>query len=74
MKTRVRDVGDVRILDLEGKITIGLAMSSFASRSKTRSPEEAPPPFEPRRREPHRLLGIGEMVGCFTTLARKAAR
>jgi anti-sigma B factor antagonist len=75
MKTRVRDVGDVRILDLEGKITIGAGDVELRKQI-----EDAV-----AGGKLHLLLnlggvshidssGIGEMVGCFTTLARKGGK
>ena len=75
MKTRVRDVGDVRVLDLEGKITIGAGDVELRKQI-----EDAV-----AGGKLHLLLnlagvshidssGIGEMVGCFTTLARKGGK
>ncbi len=75
MKSQVRDVGGVRVMDLEGKITIGagdvqlrkLVEDSLGSGKN------------------HILLnlkgvshidssGIGEMVGCFTTVMRRGGQ
>ena len=72
MKSKIRDVGDVRILDLEGKITIGggdVELRQLVEQS-----------LETGK---HKILlnlaavshvdssGIGEMVGCYTTVARR---
>jgi anti-sigma B factor antagonist len=72
MKSKIRDVGDVRILDLEGKITIGggdVELRQLVEQS-----------LETGK---HKVLlnlaavshvdssGIGEMVGCYTTVARR---
>jgi anti-sigma B factor antagonist len=75
MKTRIRDVGSVRVLDLEGKITIGSGDVELR-----KSIEDAV-----AAGHNHILLnlkavthidssGIGEMVGCFTTMARKGGK
>ncbi len=75
MKTRIRDVGDVRVLDLEGKITIGAGDVELRKQV-----EDAV-----NSGKTHVLLnlagvshidssGIGEMVGCFTTLTRKGGK
>jgi anti-sigma B factor antagonist len=75
MKSKVRDVGDVRVLDLEGKITIGAG--DIELRQNIEDSVAAG--------RKHILLnlkgvshidssGIGEMVGCFTTVARKGGK
>ena len=75
MKTKIRDVGGVRVLDLEGKITIGSGDVELR-----KSIEDAV-----ATGHNHILLnlkgvthidssGIGEMVGCFTTMARKGGK
>jgi len=75
MKTKIRDVGDVRVLDLEGKITIGAG--DVELRKQVEDAVTAG--------KVHLLLnlaavshidssGIGEMVGCFTTLTRKGGK
>ncbi len=75
MKTRIRDVGGVRVLDLEGKITIGAG--DVELRKQVEDAVAAG--------KVHLLLnlagvshidssGIGEMVGCFTTLTRKGGK
>jgi anti-sigma B factor antagonist len=75
MKTRIRDVGGVRVLDLEGKITIGSGDVELR-----KSIEDAVATGH------NNILlnlqavthidssGIGEMVGCFTTMARKGGK
>ncbi|HVN76595.1 MAG TPA: STAS domain-containing protein [Thermoanaerobaculaceae bacterium] len=75
MKARIRDVGDVRVLDLEGKITIGTGDVELRKQIEDAVASG----------KLHLLLnlagvshidssGIGEMVGCFTTLARKGGK
>ncbi|MBZ5587200.1 MAG: STAS domain-containing protein [Acidobacteriia bacterium] len=75
MKIKVRDTGGVRIMDLEGKITIG--SGDVELRKQVEDAIGAG--------RLHLLLnlggvshidssGIGEMVGCFTTLARKGGK
>ena len=75
MKIKVRDAGSVRILDIEGKITIGAG--DVELRKQVEDSIGAG--------RLHLLLnlggvshidssGIGEMVGCFTTLARKGGK
>jgi len=75
MKTKIRDVGNVRVLDLEGKITIGAG--DVELRKQVEDAVTAG--------KVHLLLnlagvshidssGIGEMVGCFTTLTRKGGK
>ncbi len=75
MKSKVRDVGEVRILDLEGKITIGsgdvelrkhIEDSVAAGRKNILLNLKAVSHID--------SSGIGEMVGCFTTLARKGGK
>lgn len=72
MKSTVRDVGGVRVLDLEGKITIGsgdVQLRGLVEESLGAGKN-------------HILLnlkgishidssGIGEMVGCYTTVTRR---
>jgi anti-sigma B factor antagonist len=72
MKSQVRDVGGVRVMDLEGKITIGsgdVQLRQLVDESLNAGK--------------HNILlnlkgvshidssGIGEMVGCFTTVTRR---
>ena len=75
MKSKVRDVGDVRVLDLEGKITIGagdielrqnIDDSVAAGRKNILLNLKGVSHID--------SSGIGEMVGCFTTVARKGGR
>jgi len=72
MKSAVREVADVRILDLEGKITIGsgdvqlrqlVEESLQAGRAKILLNLKGVTHID--------SSGIGEMVGCFTTVARR---
>lgn len=72
MKSLIRDVGNVRVMDLEGKITIGagdVQLRQLVEDSLNAGKN-------------HILLnlkgishidssGIGEMVGCFTTVTRR---
>jgi anti-sigma B factor antagonist len=75
MKSKVRDVGDVRVLDLEGKITIGagdielrqnIDDSVAAGRKNILLNLKGVSHID--------SSGIGEMVGCFTTVARKGGK
>lgn len=75
MKTKARDVGDVRVLDLEGKITIGAGDVELRQRIE----ESVGAGFS-------KILlnfggvthidssGIGELVGCYTTLSRRGGK
>jgi anti-sigma B factor antagonist len=75
MKSKIRDVGDVRVLDLEGKITIGTGDVELRQRVE-----------ESINAGRNNVLinlagvshidssGIGEMVGCFTTVTRKGGK
>jgi anti-sigma B factor antagonist len=75
MKTKVRDVGGVRVLDLEGKITIGSGDVELR-----KSVEDAVAAGH------NNILlnlqgvthidssGIGEMVGVYTTMTRKGGK
>jgi anti-sigma B factor antagonist len=75
MKTRVRDVSGVRILDCEGKITIGSGDVELRQQ------------IEEAINAGHLNLlvnlkgvthidssGIGELVGCYTTITRKGGK
>jgi anti-sigma B factor antagonist len=75
MKTKIRDVGDVRILDLDGKITIGTG--DVELRKQIEDSVEAG--------RASILLnfagvthidssGIGELVGCYTTMTRRGGK
>jgi anti-sigma B factor antagonist len=75
MKSKVRDVGGVRVLDLEGKITIGSGDVELR-----KSVEDAVAAGH------NNILlnlqgvthidssGIGEMVGVYTTMTRKGGK
>ncbi len=72
MKSAIREVQDVRVLDLEGKITIGsgdvqlrqLVEESLQSgRTKILLNLKGVTHID--------SSGIGEMVGCYTTVARR---
>jgi anti-sigma B factor antagonist len=72
MKSSVRDVGDVRVIGLEGKVTIGagdiqlrglIDQAIAAGRSKVLLDLAEVTHVD--------SSGIGEMVGCFTTLTRR---
>lgn len=75
MKTKIRDIGVVRILDLEGKITIG----SGDVELRRQIEDSVAGGFN------NILLnfgavthidssGIGELVGCYTTLSRRGGK
>jgi anti-sigma B factor antagonist len=72
MKTKVRDVGAVRIFDIDGKITIGsgdvelrqnIEDSLAAGRAKLLLNLKGVSHID--------STGIGEMVGCLITVKRK---
>jgi anti-sigma B factor antagonist len=72
MKSKIRDVSGVRILDLEGKITIGggdvelrqlVEQSLETGNNKVLLNLSAVSHVD--------SSGIGEMVGCYTTVARR---
>jgi anti-sigma B factor antagonist len=75
MKTKVRDVGAVRVLDLEGKITIGSGDVELR-----KSVEDAVAAGHNNillnlRGVTHiDSSGIGEMVGVYTTMTRKGGK
>jgi anti-sigma B factor antagonist len=75
MKTKIRDVGDVRILDLDGKITIGTGDVELRKQ------------IEDSVASGHSNIllnfagvshidssGIGELVGCYTTMTRRGGK
>ncbi len=75
MKSNVREAGGVRILDLEGKITIGsgdvqlrqlVEESIAAGRSRILLNLRGVTHID--------SSGIGEMVGCFTTVTRRGGK
>jgi anti-sigma B factor antagonist len=72
MKTKVRDIGTVRIFDIDGKITIGsgdvelrqnIEDSLTAGRAKLLLNLKGVSHID--------STGIGEMVGCLITVKRK---
>jgi anti-sigma B factor antagonist len=72
MKSQVRDVGAVRVLDLEGKITIGsgdVQLRQLVEESLTAGKSSI---LLNLKGVSHiDSSGIGEMVGCFTTVTRR---
>jgi anti-sigma B factor antagonist len=75
MKTKVRDVGNVRVLDLEGKITIGSGDVELRQHIEDAIAAGHPNILLNLKGITHiDSSGIGEMVGCFTTVARKGGR
>jgi anti-sigma B factor antagonist len=75
MKTKIRDVGEVRILDLDGKITIGTGDVELRKQ------------IEDSVAAGHNNIllnfagithidssGIGELVGCYTTMTRRGGK
>lgn len=75
MKATIRTAGDVRIVDLEGKITIGggdvqlrqlIEESLDAGQLKLLLNLKAVSHID--------SAGIGEMVGCYTTVTRRGGR
>lgn len=75
MRTKIRDVSGVRILDLEGKITIGSGDVELRNQIE----ESVHAGFN------NILLnfkgvshidssGIGELVGCYTTISRRGGK
>jgi anti-sigma B factor antagonist len=72
MKSTVRDVGQVRILDLEGKITIGsgdIQLRKLVDDALTAGKNNL---LVNLKHVSHvDSSGIGEMVGCYTTVARR---
>lgn len=75
MKSVVRDVGEVRVLDLEGKITIGtgdLQLRQLIEESLTAGKNKI---LINLKGVTHiDSSGIGEMVGCYTTVARRGGK
>jgi anti-sigma B factor antagonist len=72
MKTKVRDIGAVRVFDIDGKITIGsgdvelrqnIEESLTAGRAKLLLNLKGVSHID--------STGIGEMVGCLITVKRK---
>lgn len=72
MKSKVRDLGNVRIFDLEGKITIGggdIELRQLIEQSLEQDKKNIVLNLEKVSHVDS--SGIGEMVGCFTTVARR---
>lgn len=75
MKSKVRDVGDVRVLDLEGKITIGAGDIELRQNIEDSVTAGRKNILLNLKGVSHiDSSGIGEMVGCFTTVARKGGK
>lgn len=72
MKSAVRDVADVRVLDLEGKITIGSGDVQLRQLVEESLQNGRTKILLNLKGVTHiDSSGIGEMVGCFTTVARR---
>lgn len=72
MKSAIRDVGDVRIIGLEGKITIGAGDVQMRSLVESALADGKSKILLDLKGVSHiDSSGIGEMVGCFTTVARR---
>jgi anti-sigma B factor antagonist len=75
MKTKVRDVSGVRVLDLEGKITIGSGDVELRQNIEDAIAAGRTNILLNLHGVTHiDSSGIGEMVGCFTTVARKGGK
>ena len=75
MKSKVRDVGTVRVLDLEGKITIGAGDIELRQNIEDSVAAGRKNILLNLKGVSHiDSSGIGEMVGCFTTVARKGGK
>jgi anti-sigma B factor antagonist len=75
MKTKVRDVSGVRVLDLEGKITIGSGDVELRQNIEDAIAAGRTSILLNLHGVTHiDSSGIGEMVGCFTTVARKGGK
>jgi len=72
MKSIVRDVGDVRVVALEGRITIGAGDVQLRSLVETALTEGRSKVLLDLKAVTHMdSSGIGEMVGCYTSLTRR---
>ena len=72
MKSTVRDVGNVRVLDLEGKITIGAGDVQLRQLVEECLAEGKTNILLNLKGVSHiDSSGIGEMVGCYTTVSRR---
>jgi anti-sigma B factor antagonist len=75
MKTRIRDVNNVRILDLEGKITIGSGDIELRQRIEDSVAAGTNNILLNFAGVTHiDSSGIGELVGCYTTMARRGGK
>ncbi|NWF99535.1 MAG: STAS domain-containing protein [Thermoanaerobaculaceae bacterium] len=72
MKSTVRDVGNVRVIALEGKITIGAGDVQMRSLVESALADGRTKILLDLKGVSHiDSSGIGEMVGCYTTVARR---
>ncbi|MFH1176621.1 MAG: STAS domain-containing protein [Acidobacteriota bacterium] len=72
MKSTIRDVGSVRVIDLEGKITIGAGDVQLRQLVEESLAGGKGNVLLNLRHISHiDSSGIGEMVGCFTTVTRR---
>jgi anti-sigma B factor antagonist len=72
MKSLIRDVGNVRVMDLEGKITIGsgdVQLRQLVEDSLNGGKNNIL--LNLKGISHIDSSGIGEMVGCFTTVTRR---
>ena len=75
MKSTIRSVGDVRVIDLEGKITIGGGDVQLRQLIEESINEGHVKLLLNLKAVSHiDSAGIGEMVGCFTTVARRGGQ
>lgn len=72
MKSTVKDVGDVRVISLDGKITIGAGDVQMRSLVESALADGRTKILLDLKDVTHiDSSGIGEMVGCYTTVARR---
>lgn len=72
MKSQIRDVGGVRVMDLEGKITIGSGDVQLRQLVDEALNSGKTSILLNLKGISHiDSSGIGEMVGCFTTVTRR---
>lgn len=75
MKTKIRDVGDVRILDLDGKITIGTGDVELRKQIEDSVASGRASILLNFAGVTHiDSSGIGELVGCYTTMTRRGGK
>ncbi len=75
MKTKIRDVGAVRILDLEGKITIGSGDVELRKQIEDSVGAGFTNILLNFKGVSHiDSSGIGELVGCYTTISRRGGK